>query len=59
MGRSLALSATLAVIGLLAVLTVSVAIDQGVDVLVLLSLVILALLGIGVIGALTSAPPDE
>ena len=49
----------LALIGLLAVLTVSVAIEQGVDVLVLLSLVILALLGIGVIGALTSAPPDE
>ena len=33
-------------------LTVSVAIEQGVDVLVVLSLVILALLGIGVIGAL-------
>ena len=29
------------------------------DVLVVLSLVILALLGIGVIGALTSAPPDD
>ena len=31
-----------------------VAIEQGVDVLVVLSLIILALLGIGVIGALTS-----
>ena len=40
-------------------LTISVAIEQGVDVLVVLSLIILALLGIGVIGALTSAPPDE
>jgi hypothetical protein len=59
MARSLVLAASLALIGLLAVLTIDVAINQGVDVLVVLSLIILALLGIGVVGALTSSPPDE
>jgi hypothetical protein len=59
MARSLALAASLLLIGLLATLTISVAIEHGVDVLVLVSLVVLALLGIGVIGALTSTPPDE
>ena len=52
-----ALAASLALIGLLAVLTISVAIEQGVDVLVVLSLIILALLGIGVFGALRPRPP--
>ena len=59
MARSLALAASLLLIGLLATLTISVAIEHGVDVLVLVSLVVLALLGIGVIGALASTPPDE
>ena len=59
MARTLALAASLALIGLLAVLTISVAIEHGVDVLVVLSLALLALLGIGVIGALTSRPPDD
>jgi len=59
MARRLVLSASLALIGLLAILTIDVAIDNGVDVLVVLSLLILGLLGIGVVGALTSAPPDE
>jgi len=59
MARSLALAASLALIGLLAVLTIDVAINQGVDVLVVLSLIVLALLGIGVVGALASAPPDD
>ena len=54
MARTLALSASLALIGLLAVLTIDVAVENGVDVLVVLSLLILALLGIGVVGALTS-----
>jgi hypothetical protein len=56
--RNAALLAALALIGLLAFLTVSVAIDEGIDVLILLSLGILALLGFGVIGALTT-PPNE
>jgi hypothetical protein len=59
MGRTAVLSASLVLIAILAVLTVSVAVDEGVDVLVVVSLAILALLGIGVVGALTSAPPDE
>lgn len=59
MGRTLALSASLALIGLLAILTIDVAVENGVDVLVVLSLLILGLLGIGVVGALTSPPPDD
>jgi len=59
MARTLVLSASLALIGLLAILTIDVAIENGVDVLVVLSLLILGMLGIGVVGALTSAPPDD
>ena len=59
MGRTLALSASLALIGLLAILTIDVAVEKGVDVLVVLSLLILGLLGVGVVGALTSPPPDD
>jgi hypothetical protein len=58
MARNLALAAALALIGLLAFLTLRVAIEQGVDVLVVVSLFVLALLGFGVLGALTT-PPDD
>ena len=58
MGRTVVLVGSLAIIGLLAFLTISVAIDEGIDILVVTSVVILAVLGFGVIGALT-APPDE
>lgn len=58
MGRTFALVGSLAIIGLLAFLTISVAINEGIDILVVTSIVILAVLGFGVIGALT-APPDE
>jgi len=58
MARTLALGGTLAIICLLAFLTISVAIEDGIDVLVVVSIVILALLGIGVLGALSSPPPD-
>ena len=58
MARTLVLAGSLLIICLLAVLTIRVAIEQGVDVLVVLSLIVLALLGIGVLGALTSSPPD-
>ena len=58
MARTLILLAALALIALLAYLTVSVLIREGFDLLVLVSLVILALLGVGVIGALT-APTDQ
>ncbi len=56
--RNITLACALALIALLAFLTVSVAIEHGVDVLVVLSLFLLALLGFGVLGALTT-PPDE
>jgi hypothetical protein len=58
MARTFALLGTLAIICLLAFLTVSVAVDDGVTPLVVVSAIILALLGIGVLGALTSPPPD-
>lgn len=56
--RNAALAAALALIGLLAFLTLSVAIEHGVDILVVVSLFVLALLGFGVLGALTT-PPDD
>jgi hypothetical protein len=56
--RNGALVAALALIATLAFLTLSVAIDHGVDVLVVVSLIVLALLGFGVLGALTT-PPDD
>jgi hypothetical protein len=58
MARTLALVGSVAIICLLAFLTISVAVDRGIDVLVVLSVIILALLGFGVLGALTSPPPD-
>lgn len=58
MARTFVLAASLMIIGLLAFLTITVAIEQGIDILVVVSLIVLALLGIGVIGALTSPPPD-
>ena len=59
MARTIALLGSLVIIGLLAFLTISVAIEDGVDVLVVLSVIVLALLGFGVLGALTTPPPPE
>ena len=59
MARTLVLAASLAMICLLAFLTISVAVRDGIDVLVVVSVIILALLGFGVLGALTSPPSDE
>ena len=58
MARTMVLLASLLIICLLAFLTISVAVEHGIDILVVLSLVILALLGFGVLGALTTSPPD-
>jgi hypothetical protein len=58
MARTLVLVASLGIIGLLAFLTASVVIREGFDILVLVSLIVLALLGFGVLGALSSTPPD-
>jgi hypothetical protein len=58
MARALVMIASLGIICLLAFLTVTVALREGVDILVILSLIVLALLGFGVLGALASNPPD-
>jgi hypothetical protein len=57
-GRNLALGGALAVIALLSFLTVAVIVEDGVDVLTVVSLVILLVIGVGVFGALNT-PPDE
>jgi hypothetical protein len=59
MARTFVLAASLAIICLLAFLTISVAVRDGIDVLVVVSVIILALLAFGVLGALTSPPSDE
>ena len=57
-GRTAALGATLALIGLLAFLTLDVLIRDGFDIIVLFSFVILATFAFGVVGALIH-PPEE
>ena len=59
MGRTVALWSALGLIPVLAGLTAFVAALDGIDVLTVISLVILALLGFGVVGALNQQPPDE
>jgi hypothetical protein len=59
MGRTLALVGSLVIICLLAFLTISVAVERGIDVLVVLSVIILALLGFGILGALSTPPSDD
>jgi hypothetical protein len=58
MARTVVLAGSLVFICLLAYLTIQVAVDDGVTPLVVVSLAILALLGLGVLGALTTRPPD-
>jgi hypothetical protein len=57
MARSLVLLASLGIICLLGFLTVTVAVEEGIDILVVVSGIVLVLLGFGVLGALTT-PPD-
>ena len=57
-GRTAALVATLALIALLGYLTLNVLIREGFDILVATSLLILAMFGFGVVGALIN-PPEE
>lgn len=58
MMRNVALTAALAFIALLTFLTVSVLLREGFDVLVGLSLVILAMFLFGIVGALLNPPED-
>jgi hypothetical protein len=57
-GRTAALVATLALIGLLAFLTLDVLIHDGLDIIVLFAFAILAMFTFGVVGALIN-PPEE
>jgi len=59
MTRTLVLILSLGVICLLGFLTLLTAFRHGVDVLVVLSFILLAMLAVGVIGALTEDAPDE
>ena len=47
------------IICLLAFLTLTVALRDGVDILVVVSGIVLLMLGVGVLGALTTPPPDD
>jgi hypothetical protein len=58
MARIFVLLLSLLIICLLGFLTVTVAIEEGIDILVVVSTIVLALLAFGVLGALTSPPPD-
>jgi hypothetical protein len=58
MARTLVLAGSLAIICLLAFLTVKVAVEDGVDILVVVSGIVLLVVGVGVLGALTTPPPD-
>ena len=57
MARTLVLGLSLVIICLLGVLTLLTAVRHGIDVLVVVSLILLAMMGIGVLGAL--GEPDE
>ena len=59
MARTLVLGCSLAIICLLAFLTLSVAVRDGVDILVVVSGIVLLLMGVGVLGALSTPPPDD
>jgi hypothetical protein len=57
-GRSLVLAAVLGFIGVLSALTIGAMVQDGPDVLTVVSIVILAMFAFGVVGALNQ-PPDE
>jgi hypothetical protein len=60
MARTLVLAFSLLVICVLGFLTLLTAARHGIDVLVVLSLILLAMMGVGVLGALTGDKgPDE
>jgi hypothetical protein len=60
MGRTAVLAGTLAMIFLLTGLTIAAAVEGGINAFgVVVTLLVLAVLGFGVLGALSSRPPDE
>ncbi len=56
--RRIVLGVVLVFIAALAALTLDVAVKDGVDILVVVSLLVLALFGLGIVGALRH-PPEE
>ena len=58
MNRTVALGGSLLLIFVLAGLTINVIVTTGVDILVIVSLVILAMFAFGVVGAILN-PPDR
>ena len=59
MSRTIILGAALAFTALLLFLTFFVLFTSGIDVLVVISLLVLALFAFGILGALTNPPPDR
>ncbi len=59
MVRAAALGSALLFIAILVALTIVAVISGGVNVLTLVTLVVLALLGVGIVGALLSPPPED
>jgi len=57
--RTAVTAAAIVFIGGFAFLTVAAAIEQGINVLTLVSLAVLVLLGVGILGALSSRDGDE
>jgi hypothetical protein len=57
--RTVILAAALLFISILAGLTIVAVIYDGVNVLTLVTLLVLALLGVGIGGALLGSPPEE
>jgi hypothetical protein len=58
MARTLIFTGTVLLVGLLAFLTVSVALEDGITIFVVISAVIVIVVGFGALGALAS-PDDE
>ena len=58
MARTLVLGGSLVIICLLAFLTISVAVRDGIDILVVVSVIMLALLGSACWAPMSSPPPD-
>ncbi len=59
MARTLVLVLSLVIICVLGFLTLLTATRHGVDVLVVLSIILLTMMGVGVVGALGGEKPDE
>jgi hypothetical protein len=57
--RTVILGAALLFIGILASLTVIAVVNGGVNVLTLVTLLVLAMLAVGIVGALLTPPPED